>query len=159
MLIFILVQKERLARTKLPEAPFYQGFLATLSLSEGTAQIPSPPPPMLWLFDGLMADGLIFKASAAATQKETANCPLGRSHHLTPQPGSWDRWGSLGPLGRCVVLEEGRQEESHGAQHTHNYEHPQEQPVDHHGHVLPVLHDILVLIVTLHMLRDEADAL
>lgn len=41
-----------------------------------------------------------------------------------------------------MVLEEGGQEEPHSAQHTHNHEHPQEQPVDHHGDVLPVLHDL-----------------
>lgn len=58
---------------------------------------------------------------------------------LTPQPGTQ---GSLGPLRGRVGLEEGRQEEPHRAQHTHNHKHPQEQPVHHHGHVLPVLHDL-----------------
>lgn len=32
----------------------------------------------------------------------------------------------------------GRQEEPHGAQQADNDEHPQEDPVDHHGHVFPV---------------------
>lgn len=39
-------------------------------------------------------------------------------------------------------LEEGRQEKAHSAQHAHNHEHPQKQPVHHHGHVFPVLHDL-----------------
>lgn len=76
------------------------------------------------------------------TQRETTNCPLGRLHHLTPQLGTWGMQGSLGTLGGHVGLEDGRQEEPHGAQHTHNHEHPQEQPIDHHGHVLPVLHNL-----------------
>lgn len=76
------------------------------------------------------------------TQRETTNCPLGRLHHLTPQLGTWGMQGSLGTLRGHVGLEDGRQEEPHGAQHTHNHEHPQEQPIDHHGHVLPVLHNL-----------------
>lgn len=60
MLVLNLVQGERLARTKLSEALYYQGFLASPRPSEGTVQVPSPPLPTLWLFDGLMADGLIF---------------------------------------------------------------------------------------------------
>lgn len=39
-------------------------------------------------------------------------------------------------------LEEGRQKEPQGAQDAHEHEHPQEQPVHHHGHVLPVLDDL-----------------
>lgn len=39
-------------------------------------------------------------------------------------------------------LEEGRQEEPHSAQHTYDHKHPEEQAVHHHGHVLPVLHDL-----------------
>lgn len=33
----------------------------------------------------------------------------------------------------------GREEEPYSAQHADNDEHPEEDAVDHHGHVLPVL--------------------
>lgn len=56
-------------------------------------------------------------------------------------------------------LEEGWQEEPHGAQNTHNHEHPQEQAVDDHCDEFPVLDDTLISIITLQMLCDEADAL
>lgn len=39
-------------------------------------------------------------------------------------------------------LEEGWQEEPHGAQNTHNHEHPQEQAVDDHCDEFPVLDDL-----------------
>ena len=37
------------------------------------------------------------------------------------------------------VLEEGLEEEAQCPRHTHDHEDPQEEPVHHHGHVLPVL--------------------
>lgn len=39
-------------------------------------------------------------------------------------------------------LEEGWQEEPHGAQNTHNHKHPQEQAVDDHCDEFPVLDDL-----------------
>lgn len=57
-------------------------------------------------------------------------------------PGTRGMLGSLGALGRRVDLEEGRQEEPHGAENAHKHEHPQEQAVDHHCDKFPVLDDL-----------------
>lgn len=39
----------------------------------------------------------------------------------------------------CVILEERLQEHAHCAKHAHKHKDPQEEAVDHHGNVLPVL--------------------
>ena len=57
-------------------------------------------------------------------------------------PGALGRLGSLGALGRCVGLKEGRKEEPHGAQDAHEHKHPQEQAVDNHRYEFPVLDDL-----------------
>lgn len=41
-----------------------------------------------------------------------------------------------------VTLKERLHEEAHRPDHTHQHEDPQEETVDHHGHVLPVLNDL-----------------
>lgn len=49
----------------------------------------------------------------------------------------WSAWCVNG-LG-CVILEEWLQEHAHCAEHTHKHKDPQEEPIDHHGNVFPVL--------------------
>lgn len=44
--------------------------------------------------------------------------------------------------GGVVALEQRLHEEAQRSHHTHQDEDPQEEPVDHHGHVLPVLDDL-----------------
>ena len=44
--------------------------------------------------------------------------------------------------GRVVALEQRLHEQPQRSDHTHQDEDPQEQPVDHHGDVLPVLDDL-----------------
>lgn len=106
--------------------------------SERTVQAPDPRPSRTVAADGLIHLGL--RQLGPAGKQQTAHWA---ARIILPHNwGPWGRQGSLRTLGGRVGLEEGRQEEPHGAQHTHNHEHPQEQPVDHHGHVLPVLHDL-----------------
>lgn len=52
--------------------------------------------------------------------------------------GGGSAWRARDGLGR-VVLEERLQEHAHGAEHADEDEDPQEEAVDNHGHVLPVL--------------------
>lgn len=49
----------------------------------------------------------------------------------------WSAWhvDSLG----CVILEERLHEHAHCAEHTHKHKDPQEEAVDHHGNIFPVL--------------------
>lgn len=54
------------------------------------------------------------------------------------RPARGSAWRAVDGLGR-VILEERLQEHAHGAEHAHEDEDPQEEPVDHHGDVLPVL--------------------
>lgn len=51
---------------------------------------------------------------------------------------TWSAWRAVDGLG-CVILEERLQEHAHCAEHAHKHENPQEEPVNHHGDVLPVL--------------------
>ena len=44
--------------------------------------------------------------------------------------------------GSVVTLEQGLHEEADRPDHTHTHEDPQEEAVDHHGHVLPVFDDL-----------------
>lgn len=44
--------------------------------------------------------------------------------------------------GSVVTLEERLHKEAHRPDHAHQHEDPQEEPVDHHGHVLPVFNDL-----------------
>lgn len=44
--------------------------------------------------------------------------------------------------GRVVTLEQRLHEEAQSPDHTHQHKDPQEETVDHHGHVLPVLNDL-----------------
>lgn len=37
-----------------------------------------------------------------------------------------------------ITLEQGLHEEAHSPNHTHTHKDPQEETVNHHGHVLPV---------------------
>ena len=57
-------------------------------------------------------------------------CP--RVRGLLLVPGAW----------RVVALEQRLNEQPQCSDHTHQDEDPQEQPVDHHGNVLPVLDDL-----------------
>lgn len=52
--------------------------------------------------------------------------------------GGWSAWCVGDGLG-CVVLEEWLQEHAHRAEDAHKHKDPQEEAVDHHGNVLPVL--------------------
>lgn len=45
--------------------------------------------------------------------------------------------------GGVEALEEGLYEEAHRPDHTHKHKDPQEETVDHHGHILPVFNDLL----------------
>lgn len=51
--------------------------------------------------------------------------------------GKWSTWHVDG-LG-CVVLEERLQEHAHCAEHAYKHKDPQEEAVNHHGNILPVL--------------------
>lgn len=51
---------------------------------------------------------------------------------------TWSAWRAVDGLG-CVILEERLQKHAHCAEHTHKHKNPQEEPVNHHGDVLPVL--------------------
>lgn len=44
--------------------------------------------------------------------------------------------------GGVIALEQRLHEEPQCSHHTHQDEDPQEQTVDHHGHILPVLYDL-----------------
>lgn len=41
-----------------------------------------------------------------------------------------------------VTLEKGLHEKSCSADHTHTYKNPQEEAVNHHGHIFPVFNDL-----------------
>lgn len=47
----------------------------------------------------------------------------------------FDDWG-------VVTLEQGLHEKSCGADHAHTYKNPQEETVNHHGHIFPVFNDL-----------------
>lgn len=96
----------------------FQGFL------QGPGTPTRPRPSLTGPWEGLLITVLTIS-------------DLGKGHHLL-QPSS------LGFLWRLVGLEEGRQEEPTGAEHTHDHEHPQEEPVNHHGHVFPVFDHLQV---------------
>lgn len=55
-----------------------------------------------------------------------------------------------------VVLEERLQEHANGPKDTDKDKDPEEQAVDHHGNVFPILPHTLVIIFTSHMVRNEA---
>lgn len=44
--------------------------------------------------------------------------------------------------GSVVTLEQRLHEEAQRPDHTHTHKDPQEETVDHHGHVLPVFNDL-----------------
>lgn len=44
--------------------------------------------------------------------------------------------------GSVVALEQGLHEEAERPHHTHTHKDPQEEAVDHHGHVLPVFNNL-----------------
>ena len=52
-------------------------------------------------------------------------------------------FGELDVEGLAIVVEGGRLQDDSGRTHQHRHgEDPQKQPVQHHGHVLPVLYDL-----------------
>lgn len=44
--------------------------------------------------------------------------------------------------GRVVILEQGLHEEAERPDHAHTYKDPQEETINHHGHVFPVFNDL-----------------
>lgn len=47
--------------------------------------------------------------------------------------------------GSVKTLEEGLYEEAHCPDHTHKHKDPEEETVDHHGHILPIFNDLQIL--------------
>ncbi len=67
--------------------------------------------------------------------------------------------GDLAVDGDAVVVERWRLQDDPCSAHAHRQgEDPQEEPVQHHGHVLPVLLDLGGLLARLRVLCDEVDA-
>lgn len=60
--------------------------------------------------------------------------------------------------GARVVQRRRLEDDAKRADDARHREHPQEEPVQHHGHELPVLDHVVVLVGVLYVLRDELHA-
>jgi hypothetical protein len=60
--------------------------------------------------------------------------------------------------GARVVQRRRLEDDAERADDARHREHPQEEPVQHHGHEFPVLDHVVFLVGVLHVLRDELHA-